>query len=283
MFGYSFGISDVRVTLGDGSEIDCLQKIYQIGRHIAAGFAGSVKIGFAMIDELRRLSDFEDPLIACDPDAVLQQWPIAARAVFGGFGPEEQAGHSHLMLLMIHPLAHGGNPNWPQSSVCVFRSPDFEPEIVTTNMLGSIGSGIAYEPCREIIESFGAADFKRREIYMKGEMGTQGGMASIIGSTLTGILKDVQPRGVSAHLHYCWVYRGRTIIKTNNHAQKGRWTIEGLGSGINAPEDHTDKSAEYAAMENGSSHFSMPRLAETWEELVSLLHLRGADAHGSTA
>jgi len=27
MFGYAFGISDVRVTLG-GTEIDCLQKIY---------------------------------------------------------------------------------------------------------------------------------------------------------------------------------------------------------------------------------------------------------------
>ena len=85
------------------------------------------------------------------------------------------------------------------------------------------------KPCREIIESFGTADFKRREIYTQGEMGTQGGMASIIGSTLTGILKDIQPRGVSAHLHYCWVYRSQTIIKTNNHAQKGRWTISGLG------------------------------------------------------
>lgn len=150
-------------------------------------------------------------------------------------------------------------------------------------MLGSIGSGTAYEPCREIIESFGAADFKRREIYMQGEVGSQGGMASIIGSTLTGILKDVQPRGVSAHLHYCWVYRGQTIIKTNNHAHKGRWTIEGLGSGINAPEHHTDKSAEYAAMQDGSRHFSMPHLAETWDELTSLLEMRGGDARGSTA
>ena len=42
MFGYGFGISDVRVTLADGSEVDCLQKIYPIGRHVAAGFAGSV-------------------------------------------------------------------------------------------------------------------------------------------------------------------------------------------------------------------------------------------------
>jgi hypothetical protein len=282
MFGYSFGISDVRVTLGDGSEVDCLQKVHRIGRHIAAGFAGSVRIGFAMIDELRRLSDFDDPRIACDPDAVLKQWPVGAREVFSRFEPEEQADHCHLMLLMVHPLAHSGDPSCPQSSVCIFRSPEFKPELVTTNMLGTIGSGIAYEPCRQTIDSF-EADFKRREIYMQGEVGTQGGMASMIGSMLTGILKNVQPRGVSAHLHYCWVYRGQTIIKTNNHAQKGRWTIEGLGSGINNPENHTDKSAEFAAMQEGSLHFSMPRLAETWEELISFLNLRGADAHGSTA
>jgi hypothetical protein len=43
--GYGFGISDVRVTLGDGTEADCLQKLYPIGRYLAAGFAGSVAIG----------------------------------------------------------------------------------------------------------------------------------------------------------------------------------------------------------------------------------------------
>jgi len=55
MFGYSFGISDVRVTLRDGVEVDCLRKIHNVGRFIAAGFAGSVKIGFAMVDELASL------------------------------------------------------------------------------------------------------------------------------------------------------------------------------------------------------------------------------------
>jgi hypothetical protein len=46
MFGYGFGLSDIRVTLGDGSEVDCLQKIYPVARWVAAGFSGSVKIGF---------------------------------------------------------------------------------------------------------------------------------------------------------------------------------------------------------------------------------------------
>jgi hypothetical protein len=37
MFGYSFGISDVRVTLADGSEVDCLQKVYNVGRFLRHG------------------------------------------------------------------------------------------------------------------------------------------------------------------------------------------------------------------------------------------------------
>ena len=51
-FGYSVALSDIRVTL-DGREIDCLQKIYPVGPFIAMGFAGSVPIGFAMIDRMR--------------------------------------------------------------------------------------------------------------------------------------------------------------------------------------------------------------------------------------
>lgn len=85
MCGYGFAISDIRVTLGDGTEVDCLQKIYPVGRHLAAGFAGSVAIGFAMMSELRRLTSYNDDRIACDPDAVAAQWPACARSVFASF------------------------------------------------------------------------------------------------------------------------------------------------------------------------------------------------------
>jgi hypothetical protein len=82
MFGYGFGISDVCVALGDDDKVDCLQKVYPIGRHFAAGFAGLVAIGFAMLDELRRLSTYADERIACDPRAAFREWPACARAVF---------------------------------------------------------------------------------------------------------------------------------------------------------------------------------------------------------
>jgi hypothetical protein len=142
MFGYGFGISDVRVTLADEREEDCLQKIYPIGRHFAAGFAGSVKIGFAMLDELRRLSTYNDERVACDPHAVLREWPACARTFFCQFEEAERMGGCHLMLVMVHPQEHVGNPAWPRSFVHIFKSPSFEGETVPVHTLGSIGSGV---------------------------------------------------------------------------------------------------------------------------------------------
>jgi hypothetical protein len=165
MFGYGFGISDVRVTLGNGDEVDCLQKIYPIGRHFAAGFAGSVKIGFAMLDELRRLSSYADERSACDPRSVFQEWPGRAQTVFSRFEADEQSAGCHLMLILVHPQEHVGNPAWPRSFVYIFRSPNFESEIVAVHTLGSIGSGNDFGRCRDAIESFGA-DHSREQLYI---------------------------------------------------------------------------------------------------------------------
>ena len=82
MFGYGFAVSDIRVTLANGSEVDCVQKIYSVGRFLAAGFAGSVRIGFAMIHELRRRSAFENERFVCDPMKLAEEWPSFARLVY---------------------------------------------------------------------------------------------------------------------------------------------------------------------------------------------------------
>jgi hypothetical protein len=283
MFGYGFGISDVRVTIGDDNEVDCLQKIYPIGRHFAAGFAGSVAIGFAMLDELRRLSTYADERVACDPHAAFGEWPACARAVFSKFEDAEQEGACDLMLIMAHPQEHVGNPAWPRSFVYIFKSPDFEGESVAVHTLGSIGSGNAYPRCRDAIASFGA-DRSSEQLYMQGEVGCQGGMASMLGISLTDILKEVQPRGVSSHMHYCWVYRGRTIIQKNDHTVKGRWTIAPLGSGINQmPNVETPPIPREPALAQGYGFFEMPKFATSWEELLDILRDHGLNARGCIA
>ncbi len=281
MFGYGFGISDVRVTLRDGTEVDCLQKLYSIGRHVAAGFAGSVVVGFAMIDELRRLATYEDERMACDPLAIEKQWPHQARRIFSEFPIKDRKGQCQLILISVHPREHNGNPHWPQSFVHVFRSPQFEAETIPVHKLGSIGSGHYYTQCRQTVESF-SNDFKRREIFMQGEVSNSGGMATMVGGELTRTLKEIQPRGVSTHLHYCWVYRGRTIFKTNYHVAKGRWTIAGLGSGIDAGDQPSDEALWREAASKDGFAFEMPNVATNWTELKHILDLRGASALGCT-
>lgn len=82
IFGYGFGISDVRVTFGDGTERDCLQKVHQVGQFIAGGFAGSVRIGFAMLETLAALLHTDNKESAWDPKAVAEWWPQDARDIF---------------------------------------------------------------------------------------------------------------------------------------------------------------------------------------------------------
>jgi hypothetical protein len=119
---------------------------------------------------------------------------------------------------------------------------------------------------------------------MQGEVGCQGGMASMLGMSLTDILKEVQPRGVSPHMHYCWVYRGRTIIQQNDHTVKGRWTIAALGSGINEIEDGGISSiSKEPAIADGYGFFEMPKLASSWEELSDVLRDCDLNAQSCTA
>jgi ATP-dependent protease HslVU (ClpYQ) peptidase subunit len=45
-------------------ERECLQKIYSVGQDLAAGFAGSVEMGFAMIGSLQKALKLEDRSLA---------------------------------------------------------------------------------------------------------------------------------------------------------------------------------------------------------------------------
>ncbi|SPE44557.1 conserved hypothetical protein [Candidatus Sulfotelmatobacter sp. SbA7] len=52
IYGYGALYSDVQVTFRDGHTRDLIQKAYPLGNSIAAGFAGSVRIGFDLLSNL---------------------------------------------------------------------------------------------------------------------------------------------------------------------------------------------------------------------------------------
>jgi hypothetical protein len=222
-FGDGFGLSDICVTLDDGTEVDCLQKLHPVGRYVAAGFSGDVEIGFAMIDQLRRLCDLKNERLSCDSASIATGWPAAARSVFDGFSADNQDG------------------------------------------------GSSFGPCRDAIERY-ARDNSNRMMFVRAES-TPGGMGSMLGFSLTDLLIRTEPRWVSSYLHYCCVYRGAIILKTNYHRRKGRWSIADLGAGV------AQGAASSAwAHDANSQHVEMPAIATSWRELVELLDSRGATA-----
>src|SRR5512147_775130 len=96
-FGYAIGLSDIRVTLHDGKEVDCLQKIYKVASNMALGFAGSVKIGLKIVEELSTSLYISDPHYAHDPRIIAKQFYTGTQKIFNSFSPEIKAGGCHLM------------------------------------------------------------------------------------------------------------------------------------------------------------------------------------------
>jgi hypothetical protein len=287
MFGYGFAVSDVRVTLASGEERDCLQKVYPVGKFIAAGFAGSVRIGFAMLETLSSLlnvPEAEGDDKAWDPVAISRWWPADARDVFSKFPATEQACHSHLMLIGTSPTETNGDAPWAKAYVYIFRSPEFTPEEVSPGQIGAIGSGNFVEPCRDMVQRF-SSDHSARFQLMQGEVGQPGGMGQMFGWRATTILKDCRPNGISSHLHYCWVYRGRIVIQTNDHTTYGAWTSFPIGLDTpEAPEKSSGTNPVTGEPEEvGVQHFTMPVIAQSWNELQKLLSAEGATAEGAVA
>jgi hypothetical protein len=275
IFGYGIGISDVRVTLGDSSERDCVQKIYKVGNSIAAGFAGSVAIGFGMIDRLTELLACDDPNLAWDPMAVAGWWPQYAREVFNGFSQEERDLESHVILIGAHPTEHNGNPGCPKSYVYSFCSPDFGAVTAPPPEVTAIGCGTHSEPCRAAIESI-SKDHEARFNITKGEQSCPGGMATLLGIRLTLLLQETQPRGISSHLHSCWVYRDKVVIAPNNYASVGRWKT--LSLGVEAAEKdlrEANQGRGSTLVSPGMNAFQMPAVAKSWKELKQLLQASG--------
>lgn len=276
MFGYGFGLSDVRVTLGDGTEVDCLQKIYPVAHWVAAGFSGSVKIGFALIDSLSRWGNAIEEPYAMVPAVLAREWPTTARKVFERFPESERCAQASVLMISTNPREDNGNPDWPLSYVHIFRSPDFTPEEVKVHQMGSIGSGSVYDECRAVIDEF-SQSIERRVFHMQAGGGSPGGIGTSIGHDLTTVLMRAQPAGISSHLHYCWVYRGQIIIETNNRIIKGPWTISPLGHTQDQFNDREETRDE------GAIAFRMPPVATTWDELVEILRARGLDCASAFA
>jgi hypothetical protein len=136
IFGYGAILSDVRVTFGDGRQRDLVQKAFAVGRYIVAGFAGSVKIGFKMLESLANLltvpPDAPQPG-AWEPEWVAEYWkPIAAHTFAAADASEQALGCQILLVGVSHKvdpkvLANPRAVKGPRACIVRFSGPDFDP------------------------------------------------------------------------------------------------------------------------------------------------------------
>src|SRR6266508_493814 len=185
-WGCAAALSDIRVTLADRSEVDCLQKIYPVGRFIALGFAGSVAIGFGMVGRLRQLLGTVKPGEAWEPDVVAEWWPEDARKVFAAFPEGEQSLGCHLLM-------------------------------AGADEIGSSGSG---EVFAEYSQALRKLDERHGFEFLQLEVGQPGGSAIGLLRLISQAVEATPKLGISHHMHVCVARRGE-ILFGNNNARRG--------------------------------------------------------------
>jgi len=248
-FGWAVGLSDIRVTFSDGSEQDCLRKIYPVGRFIAAGFAGSVRIGFGMIQKLAELLRNPDEKLAWIPSEVAAWWQHDAQEVFNSFDNLERDGGCQIILLGAHPSENAGDVPWARTQVYTFTWPDFEPVLANPNEVVSIGSGASVAQYQELLEQI-----PMDESIEQLEAMHFGGMTDGLMMIITDRIQQIPTPGISPHLHVCLVSRGQVQIRKNDRRY------------INRPD---------------LQDFIMPDVATSWDEFEQIAFAHGATAEGA--
>jgi hypothetical protein len=243
--GYAVGVSDIRVSFGNGQELDCLQKIYPMARFVVAGFAGSVEIGFRMLDglayQLRGAPDNQ----AFFPQDVADCFSPLAKDIFEEAPAESKDLGSHIILLGVHPTEDLGIPGWARCSVHVLKSPDFAPESSAIGRVVSIGSGSQIDAYKETLARLSADPLS----LIKMDTAGIGASSLILSMVIQKTVERNPVQGISRHAHICVLTRGSVKIQPND-------------------EDVYPPSGE-------KMEFRMPPVASSWDEFVKRLASAG--------
>ncbi len=210
-FGYAVGISDIRVTLGNGEERDCLQKIYQIGPQLALGFAGSVAIGFEIVNHLSATFHSQEKNLTYDSKTVTENLIKDMRDIFSSSPDYEKALGCHLMLLFAHPINNDGDAPWAKCYLYRLYAPDFKPTVARSAEIVSIGSG---NNVKSYIKALRRLE-NDLDMFKLEAMTPSGAAAGLLNSISSELNKRPAP-GISNHLHICIVGRNGVMLGKND-------------------------------------------------------------------
>jgi hypothetical protein len=255
-FGYVMGLADVQVSWGKtGPFHDCLRKVYEVAPFIAAGFSGSVRLGFALLNDLVRfLSPPPELGESWIPRWVALKWHRRARRLFRNAPESERRLGSSIMLMGVRPQDSSGCLGGGRPDVVVMAAKrDFEPKYVGLGCVDSIGSGNHVELYMEALGVLQSRPLPR----MQAEVGCPGGMGHFWAHSLARILRENPSPGISQNVHRIFVWRNRVQIEPLDMT---KYTVDG-------------KKIEY----------KMPQIASGWKQFVEFANGVGLSAAGACA
>ncbi len=215
IFGYGLMVSDIQVSWSNGVTKDCVQKIYPMGNHLFAGFSGSVKIGFRLLQDLKDflvIDEADSQKYGWHPDWVAENWQSRAKAVFNSEFEVERANGAEIIIVGTDPKKDIGIVGMPLIYTCKLRWPSFDPTIHKGKIqFDSIGSGSGVEIYREKLEKV-SSEFEP----LKMEVGMKGGYGLVVMETIADVIRKNPQPGISQHLHVAMIQRGRYSLQNND-------------------------------------------------------------------
>jgi hypothetical protein len=249
-FGTAICVGDIQVTLENGEQIDCLQKVYPLEQNVAAGFAGNVEVGFSMLAALQQVVrevavEHGDP---ANIETALKRFsPFAAKA-WRGLDQKLQQGGCEILVAGASPAPdriYNGEP-----LVARLRAPSFAVERIPRGAWASIGSGTEIADYRVELERLSSGD---GDDALPMEANRPGGFAhTMFLGVLFQVFEMPDQSGISKHFHYIILTAGGYQGGTSN---RGFY-----------PPDGPPQSIE------------MPSVATCWSELVELVEHRTGSA-----
>ncbi len=208
-------VSDVRVTFADASKADMLQKSFLIANYLAAGFAGSVRIGFDLISGLRSLIP-EEGIIgrhACDPVEVAKVFTPMAQAIFSQAPSHEQKNNASILIVGVSPIENMGAPQFPKVYLIRMIAPQFIPRLFNQGLaMTSIGSGSRVTEYKAALRPL----FRNSSGIHSAHMTGIHGWAETLGFSVTSLVRRSQTSEFSECLHITGVALGDMVQVNNN-------------------------------------------------------------------
>jgi hypothetical protein len=211
LFGYSYAISDIRVSWGF-RELDCLQKFHLMGNYIAAGFAGSVSLGFKMLDDLKAYLGEPCGELVWVPEYVANDWSRHAKYIFKNASFQEKEAGCQILMIAASPERNDKTVGGTNTHVIKFTCPDFEPYFAKQTEVISIGSGSVIEKFKDALGKINNMSIEHAQVQKLNEHG----LASYSMIRISEILKEYPQSGISKHIQVFTVSNSKFGMGNND-------------------------------------------------------------------